>query len=142
MNFKTTLVLLLLVASGAGFWLVRSPLASRLGLGLSAPEADTDDTLVVLEDRLTPDKLTRIEIKPRHADAVVLERVAGGDWTALGGWPTRKPEIDQLVKMLTGLRSRFALIATDEEHPLKDYGLDSPAVYVTLTADAKEYKLA
>src|SRR4051794_12060309 len=96
MNFKTTIVLALLLGGGAAAWYF---------LG-GSPADKPSDTLAVLEKDLKPDALTRIEIK--HGDRqVVLERAPGGEWSLLGNWPVRKLEVDQLVNTLATLRSRF-----------------------------------
>jgi hypothetical protein len=142
MNLKTTLVLLVVVASGIGLWLVRSKWAGQLGLAHQAQAECDDNTVQILEDKLTLEDLKRIEIKMRDADAVVLERGANDLWTAPGHWPTRKPDVEHLVQLLTNLRSRFAPIPLDDGHLLKDYGLDKPAVVVIVTAGSDRYRLA
>src|SRR6516165_1144343 len=113
MNLKTTLILLVL-AAGAVVLFLGTP-ARWLGLAHDAPDPTGQGTLGVLENQLTSDAITRIEIKPRGAEqTVILERGAGGVWTAPGQWPTRKPEVDQLVSLLCGLRSRFLPEALNE----------------------------
>ena len=44
---------------------------------------------------------------------VVLEKGADG-WSLPGKWPVRKPEVDQLVSVLSTLRSRFAGVTYSE----------------------------
>src|SRR5262249_17836903 len=56
-------------------------------------------------------------------------------------WQTRTREVQDLVDLLTRLRSRFAPIAVREED-LKKYGLDQPAVLVKVCAGTKDYQLA
>jgi hypothetical protein len=144
MNLKTTLVLLVALACSIGLMLVRSRWAGQLGLARQAQTESDDNTLHVLQDKLTRDELKRIEIKPRYAEEVVLVRGADGAWTAPGHWRTRQPEVEQLVDLLTNLRTRFAPIPLDEEHKdqtLKDYGLDKPAVEVKLKAGSEYYSL-
>src|SRR5260370_38013109 len=101
MNFKTTLVLLLLVvAGGVFFWLDRSH-SSLLPFLSSHTEDTSNATLRFLEDDLTPKKLGKIHIRFGDKE-VVLERGTGADWTMPGKWPTRKPEVEELVNLLTG----------------------------------------
>src|SRR5438067_1921680 len=127
MNFKTTLALLVLVAAGGGLFWYGPALADRFGLAQKAPDATGAGTLAVLEKELTPDKLTRVEIQ-QGPQRVILERGPGGDWVLPGNWPTRQPEVEQLLDRLTGLRSRFAPLRAEEPDDLKKYGLDQPAV--------------
>src|SRR5262249_13360533 len=141
MNFKTTLILLALaVGAVVLFW--GTP-AKWLGLAHDAPDPAGKGTLGVLENQLTSDAITRIEIKPRGAEQpVILERGAGGVWTAPGQWPTRKPEVEQLVTLLSGLRSRFLPEELNEENGPDNYGLETPTVVVNVKAGATEYGLA
>jgi len=143
-NFKTTLVLLVLVAAaavaGAAYLLGPDQLPSWLASAAPAPAASP--TLHLLETEFTPDRLTRIEVAQgeRH---LVLERGAGGEWSLPGKWPTRKAEVDGLVALLSNLRSRFAAEPLDQDSErLQRFGLDHPAVVVTLRADDKDYRLA
>jgi len=141
-NFKTTLVLLVLVAAagltGAAYW-YRSDLPSWL---VSAPPgAAASPSVELLEKEFAPDRLTRIEVVQGDR-RLVLERGEGGEWSLPGKWPTRKAEVDGLVALLTGLRSRFAPEAVEPGgESLKPFGLDRPAVSVTLRAGDKDYHL-
>src|SRR5205807_3561275 len=73
---------------------------------------------------------------------ITLERGPGGEWTMPGKWPTRKPEVEQLVALLIGLQSRFAPIAIDDPADFAAYGLDTPAVLVAVRTDGDEHRLA
>lgn len=138
MNLKTTLALLILVvAGGAFFWL--GPLPS-LNVASTTPDPVGAGTLTILEEELEPAQLSRVEI--RHGDQLVhLERSPNGEWTLPGKWPTRKPEVEQLLGLLTGLRSRFAPIPLNDEE-LAGYGLDKPPVTITARAGEEIYVLA
>ncbi len=143
MNFKTTLVLLVLVAAGAlvgvGSWF-----RSELPPWLVAPESAraSSRSLEVLEKKLTPDHLTRIELVQGDR-RLVLQRAADGAWSLPGQWPTRKAEVEGLVALLGGLRSRFVPERIEAGGAgLRHYGLDHPAVTVTLRADEQDYHLA
>jgi hypothetical protein len=139
MNLKTTLVLLVLAAAGGVlFWF--GPAAAPLPVATLPVSTAGAGTLAVLEDELTADNLQRIEV--RQGDrVVVLQRGPDHAWTMPGKWPTRQPEVKELVDLLTGLRSRFAPESADAEK-LKDYGFDQPAVTVVVRAGDKEHRLA
>lgn len=140
MNLKTTLVLLVLVAVGAVFFYYGPGLATRFDWTPPAPNAVGAGTLAVLNEQLKPNALTRVEIK--QGDRLLVLEKAGGEWTLPGRWPTRKPEVEHLLEVLGGLRSRFAPEPLDtEKAELKEYGLDKPAVSVSVTADGKDYVL-
>src|SRR4051812_15273814 len=113
MNLKTTLALLVLVVAGGSLYWFGPTVADRLGMIQKAPDAAGAGTLAVLENELTRDKLTRVEIQqgPRR---VILERGPAGDWVLPGNWPTRKPEVEQLLGRLTNLRSRFTPLPAGE----------------------------
>src|SRR5438876_6586274 len=142
MNLKTTLVLVVLVVAGGSLFWFGPAVAGWLGLTQKAPDATGAGTLAVLEKELTPDKLTRVEIQQGQR-RVILERASEKQpWVLPGNWPTRQPEVERLIGLLTDLRSRFApLPLTDEPTDLKEYGLDQPAVTVLVRA-GREYRLA
>src|SRR5207244_7506474 len=71
-----------------------------------------------------------------------LERGAGGEWTLPGKWPARKAEVDELVHLLTNLRSRFVPIPVRDPADLKSYGLDQPPATVTVSAAKTTHRLA
>jgi hypothetical protein len=130
MNFRTTLVLAVLVVAGAITWLVVGGIRS---VGTSS------ETQNVLERELTLEKITRIEVK--HGDQVVVLQKNGEEWSLPGKWPVRRPEVLELVDTLTSLRSRFVPITLDNPPNLKDFGLDAQALVVTVHAGGQDYKL-
>jgi hypothetical protein len=130
MNFKTTLLLILLVVLGGLAWGVYAWVQ---------PGVPASETLTVLRDQLTPEQITRIEVK-RAEHPVLLEKVAG-QWTLPGRWPVRKPEVKQLLDTLTNLRSRFEPIALGNSAKLGQFGLNHPLL-VKVKAGGKEYQLA
>ncbi len=140
MSLKTTLFLLLLVATGIVLAIFGPSLGSWLNLSPDSEAAGSDDTLAILKNELTKEKLTRIEVHEGEK-VVALER-SGSDWTLPGKWPTRKREVEELINLLTGLRSRFAPIAMPEEDDLKDKGLDKPAAIVLVWTGDKKHTLA
>jgi hypothetical protein len=131
MNLKTTIALLVLIALGAGAW---------LAVTLLTPAAAVSDTLTVLESQLQPQAITRIEIA-RGDRQVVLDKGADG-WSLPGKWPVRKPEVDQLVAVLSGLHSRFAALPVPSDDELEKLGLTGAGVLkVTVKAGGQDYKL-
>ena len=139
MNVRTTLLLVLLVAAGAGVWFFLNKWSATTA---------TSKTLAFLDHELKPGKLTRIELVKTKGgrfrrDAVtaalgggvapslgpvqaagilaslvesafILER-AGEDWSLPGQWPVRSPETEELINTLTIQynRSRQAAITTE-----------------------------
>ena len=73
MNLKTTLVLLVLAAAGAGLFWLAPTLSSDLGLGRREPERADAGTLQVLEGELTAPRLSRIEIKVHSSSREKVE---------------------------------------------------------------------
>src|SRR5690348_13035533 len=127
MNLKTTVLLVVLVvAGGAGWWF----LSSR------RPREAQSESLDVLVNALTAAKLTRIEISrgDRH---VLLERKPQQEWTLPGNWPVRKPEVEQLVRVLTTLRTRFVPSTLADPPDLKPYGLARDTLLVKVSAAGK-----
>jgi hypothetical protein len=141
MNLKTTLVLLVLAAGAGVFGFLGKP--EWFGLTPRTPDPAGQGTLQILEEQLTRNAIKGIKIQPRGGEGVVeLERGPGGVWAAPGQWPTRKLEVDQLIALLSGLRSRFVPIPLSEEETLEKYGLHNPAVIVTVKAGPTDYTLA
>lgn len=134
MNLKTTLALLILTVAGGISWLL---------LGVARPITPPSETQSVLENVLRPDQVTHIEVD-HGGQHLVLDRAAGGDWTMPGNWPTRGPEVKQLVDLVTDLRSRFKPTPLTGDPPdLKPFGLDPSQgpVAVTVHAGDKDYHL-
>src|SRR5438128_1997992 len=129
MNFKSTILLIVLAVVGGILWLVipwhRQPLSSS-------------ESLTVLEHQLKPDRLQRIEVS-HDGQSVVFERGSTGEWTLPGHWPARQAEINRLVETLTSLRSRFTPILLANPPDLTPYGLDKPPLTVQVKADDKTY---
>jgi Domain of unknown function (DUF4340) len=140
MNVKTTLVLLILVAAGAGLTLLGPSATGWLHLSATPTSAADAGTLAVLKTELRPDKLTHIEVT--HGDQhVVLDRRPAAEWTLPGHWPARQPEVDGLVHLLSNLESRFAPRPLDESADLSTLGLAQPAVTIKVQADGASHTL-
>jgi Domain of unknown function (DUF4340) len=141
MNFKTTVVLLILVGLGIAIAFLGPAFAPRLALTRTATSSGNFGTLPTLRTELAPDKLTRIEITHLGAP-VILERNAG-EWALPGKWPTRKPEVEQLLNVVAGFAdSRFAPLPLSDPGDLSKYGLDQPPVKITLWAGTMKHQLA
>ncbi len=132
MNFKTTLILAVLVALGGIGWLIVRNL----------PHDDVaGPTTQFLTNDLKADALTRIEIE-RGGAKVILEQAGADDWSLPGKWPVRAGEVKDLVQTLTDLHSRFASTPLTSKADLKKYGLEPPALKVKVTVKGKEHTLA
>jgi hypothetical protein len=127
MNLKTTFVLLVLLAVVGGGW---------YAMTLRAPDAADSKSLDFLDKQLKPDALTRIEIKRPGQPPLVLEK-SGEDWTLPGKWPVRSREVQELVRLLTTLHSRFAAQKADLATSLDKHGLGDKAVALKLTVGGK-----
>jgi hypothetical protein len=132
MNLKTTIVLLVLIVLGGAVW---------VAVAMLSPGTATSETLAVLESKFQPENITRIEIA-RGDRRVVLEKGAGG-WSLPGKWPVRKPEVEQLVTLLSTLHSRFAPLLVADEDDREKLGLvGHKLLQVTVKAAGKDYHLA
>lgn len=126
MHWKSSLLLVAL-ALGLGFWLWKGDAWSvRWGLR-PAPEPDLADSpsIAFLTRELTAGKLRRIEIpSSTSAESVMLLRddVTEG-WKLPGNWPMRSAVADELIELLTSLRTRFAPIPITETTDLSPFGL-------------------
>src|SRR5207302_9251278 len=58
---------------------------------------------------------------------------SGQAWNLPGGWPTRGPEVRELMAVVAGLDTRFAPIPVAGDADLKPYGLDASQKPVKVT---------
>lgn len=143
MNFRTTLVLLMVVLAGGVFYYLGADKLSSLPFMPQRAEQADAGSKSILESRLNPDSLTEIQIRHDDQDpGVKLHRTAGGEWSLPGKWPARQAEIGELVGLLTGLRSRFAPIPIGQGVDIHQYGLDKPSLLVDLRAGENSHSLA
>src|SRR5262249_1838806 len=140
MNFRTTLVLLILVAAGGLIWIAPT-LYHGIAPAPSRPPIEESVTLQFLQNDLTPDKIQRIRIR-RGSKEIDITKAKNGDWVLPGSWPARNKEVEELVQLLSGLRSRFASTVLDNAGDLKTYGLDKPPVTVVIDCGSGEHSLA
>lgn len=141
MHWKPTIVLLLLTAA-AGAWLWKGDTwAVKFGLRPAAAPAVSDSpTVAALAEKILPDKITKIEMpSPDPSAPFTLERTGDG-WKLPGNWPLRKTEVDELVGLLTNLRTRFEPIPFKDP---EDFGLapkQNPVV-IRVTAGGENHTL-
>jgi len=123
MNWKSTVVLVLL-AGAAGAWFFQGDVwGPRLGIGSSDPEPPPSASIAAL-DALTPASISRVEVVFPSGDPLVLERTPSGPgWTMPGNWPVRTAEVERLVETLGSLRSRFQPVPLGENADLTPFGL-------------------
>src|SRR5260370_30063741 len=115
MSWKTTLILAIIVAAGAGAWYL---------LELRQTPAADSPTLTFLEQGLKPEKLTRIAVE-RGKRRVELTRKPGEEWALPAGWPIRDAELKQFLSALTTLRSRHTPASVSADKNLESYALSS-----------------
>src|SRR6266404_3993652 len=135
MNFRTTVVLILLAGIGAAVWFVGPRVASRVGLTSKPIDPAGQGSPAVLDAQLTRENVKRIEVQI-GTEPVVLEKGAGNDWALPGKWPTRKTEAEELVALITGLHSRFLVVPIAADADLRPYGLDPSQKPVTVIVEA------
>ncbi|MGH7222594.1 MAG: DUF4340 domain-containing protein, partial [Gemmataceae bacterium] len=141
MNLKTTLMLVVLAGAGVLLWWYGNPPLP--------PALDPTPRPVAVEEKgtrdflqtLLPNKIQRIEV---HAPSGLtdLTHKEDGQWNLPGNWPIRRFEVEKLVGLLTNLRSRFQPLPIRDDKDLQAFGLDHPAVTVTIRGDGEEHKLA
>ena len=86
MNYRTTIVLLLILGLGVAGYFFCPGLRPAHSQAEQARRSDDQGSLRVLADDLITDKLSRIAIKSA-TNQVVLERSPGGEWSLPGQWP-------------------------------------------------------
>jgi hypothetical protein len=134
MSFKTTIILLVLVAAGAGLVYLGEKDAFPFKSVPPRAEAGTRQAL----EKLKPADLTRIEI--RRGDRTTILTREHGIWSMPGNWPTRTAEVNQLAELLGGLRSRFEAVSLGDNPDLTKYGLAKQPVTVKLETDTAKYQ--
>jgi hypothetical protein len=149
MNFRTTLVLLVLVAIGAGLWLytsARRPIAEEKP---DTGESEQPPTRYVLDPRPEADQVVRVEFERRDQPTLVFERSEKEDQPGqMSDWRMVAPldsatetyRVDGLARLLTGLQYQRSFKASEGEVSVADAGLDPPRATLKLTdSDGNEY---
>jgi len=141
MNLKTTFTLIVLAGAGVLLWWYGNPpLPFALDLAPQPVAFEEKGTRAFL-NALRPDKIQRIEV---HAPSGITELThkADGQWSLPGNWPVRRHEVEALVELLTNLRSRFQPQPIHTDKDLQAFGLEQPAVTVTIRTADEEHTLA
>ncbi len=128
MNWKTTLLLVILLGAGAGAWVWHD----------RKPAADTSsNSLAMLKDVVDPARITRIEVLRGKEPRFMLEK-NGDEWSLPGRWPVRAMEAEQYLKALAALQSRFVPETIEASADLAKLGLGDDALVVKIKADGKD----
>lgn len=150
MNFKTTLVMLILVVGLGAFWLLSPPRSPREIL--KEPPAPVSELKYVLDPRPEEKDIVRVQVELAGKPRQVFERSAKSDapdqmedWRMLEpiAAPTESFQVSGIVSTLTTLqsRSRFEPGVKDAVS-LADAGLEPPQAIVTLLDKAgKSYSV-
>lgn len=130
MNLRTTFVLAALVLLGAVAW---------FAVGLLRPVEPASPTQAFLKSLSADDVEAVVLVKGDQR--VELQR-EGKDWVLPGKWPVRPKEVENLLRTIDDLESRFTAIPITDKTKLKQYGLDPAALTVKLKVKGKERTLA
>lgn len=134
MNFKTTLVLIVLLAVAAIALFVTN----------KSRDTDTADATATGDGKklidVTSDQVTKVTVTPSIGDTFTLEK-SGADWrlTAPVSAPAETFEVDSLLRAVTEARSQGAIEGADSTSSAT--GLSLPSYRVELTADSKTHTL-
>ena len=151
MNFRTTLILLVLVGVGLALWLVTGKGPSETE-GSAAGKPETTAPRYVLDPRPANNTIVRVEFERRDQPRLVFERKEKeGEADKLEPWRMTEPlvsetqtyMVDSLVSLLTDLQyNRAFKPGTAGAVAPADAGLEPPAARLTLTDKAgKTYAL-
>ncbi|MFA9480169.1 DUF4340 domain-containing protein [Phycisphaerales bacterium AB-hyl4] len=140
MNFKTTLVLVVLVAAVGGYFLFVERGRDR---GPAAVEVSEDGQTLLGEASPERDAVRQVAVR-RGDEAVVLFRDSDAWWQVEPvRFGVRSESARQIVERTLGLtwRERFlpGESADDDRPTLAEVGLDTPRAELTLTADATSW---
>ena len=135
MNFKTTLVLIVLLAVAA----VALFVTNKKGDTESADTTTTGGEGKKLID-VPSDKVTKVTVAPSIGEKFTLEKT-GADWrlTEPVSAPAESFAVDSLVRAVTDARSRGAIEGADATSGAT--GLSSPSYRVDLVADGKTHTI-
>jgi hypothetical protein len=128
MNFKTTLVLIVLLAvAGVALYFTSNKSAETKGTDSGAPGGGDEQRLVA---DVTTDKVTKLTVAPASGDRLTVEK-SGGNWHLVE--PVRSPaetfEVDSLVRAVVEAKSRGALESVDQSAT----GLSTPSYKIDFT---------
>lgn len=168
MNLKTTILLVLLTGAGIGGWVWWSlrkadETTASSTLEFFQTKLSADKLTHIEVSRLPPVQempqiaartigllsqpagqgvvLTAMTLHPRSAQTLFVLEKTGDEWHLPGNWPVRPQETDQLLAVLTTLRTRFAPLPLTEDAALKPYGLDDDPLTIQVAIGAKTHTL-
>lgn len=99
--------------------------------------ADTPPSILKLDQS----SITKLELKKKDADPVVLSKSSSGDWQITAPKPFRADQsaVAGLASTVSSLNSER--VVEDKASDLQNFGLDQPVLEVDLTAKDKTQKL-
>jgi hypothetical protein len=91
--------------------------------------------------KLDQNSITKLELKKKDADPIVLAKSGSGDWqiTAPQAFPADQSTVTELASTVSSLNSER--VVEDKASDLQNFGLEPPALEVDLTAKDKPQKL-
>src|SRR5262245_7513726 len=123
MNLKTTIALLILAAGAGALILWGSDLAPKVGMAPEPTPAAQGSSATAL-GHINPGDISSITVTVPGSAPVYFGAAAPGKPLELpGNWPVRRNEVEELVAVLSGLKSRFQPVPLDASGDLKPYGL-------------------
>lgn len=141
MNLKTTFTLFVLAGASVFLWWYGNlPLPMALDPAARPASVEDKGTREFLHS-LSRDKIQRIVIHAPSGDTELTHK-ADGQWHLPGNWPIRRHEVDNLVGLLTSLRSRFQPQPIHEDKDLQAFGLDHSPVSATIRTEGEEHTLS
>src|SRR5829696_2228127 len=125
MKLKTTITLFILAAGAAGLVWWGSDLAPRVGMAPEPTPAAKGSSATALGN-INPGDISSITVAVPGSAPVYFGASGPGKPLELpGNWPVRRNEVEELVAVLSGLKSRFQPVPLDASGDLKPYGLSS-----------------
>jgi Domain of unknown function (DUF4340) len=125
--------LVLLILSGVLYWSGKHKPAD------DSAKISADAPLPIL--KLDQNAITKLELKKKDADPVVLAKSGSGDWQITGPKPFRADQsaVTSLASSLSSLNSER--VVEDKAFDLQHFGLDQPILEIDLTEKDKMQKL-
>jgi hypothetical protein len=139
MNFKTTLVLLVLAVAGGTLYWLDSPQTPWTVLSSNPVQPSDSGSLQTLSE-LSTAKLEQVQIL-HGGNELVLSLNPSDEWTLPGKWPARKPEVSELIGLLRNLHTRFAPLPAGESE-LEELALAKPTVTARIKTAKQGHVLA
>jgi hypothetical protein len=125
--------LVLAILTGFLYWSNRHKPADET----SKPSADMSPAILKLDQN----SITKLELKKKGADPIVLTKSGSGDWqiTAPKSFRADQSAVTGITSTVSSLDSER--VVEDKASDLQNFGLDQPALEIDLTAKDKTQKL-